>query len=78
LIEDPARHFAGFRRGNCGWNRENIELIPIVRSVVDASRPAANAKQLSVKVALDPAVGVGPCDPNRLQQVVWNLLSTMP
>ena len=40
------------------------------------SRPAADAKDIRARVALDAAAGAPCCgDPDRLQQVVWNLLS---
>jgi PAS domain S-box-containing protein len=50
-----------------------IELEPIIEAAVDAVRPAAEAK--GVYLTLDqpiPATVLG--DPDRLQQVIWNLL----
>jgi PAS domain S-box-containing protein len=51
-----------------------IELAPIVAAAVDAIRPAAEAKQIQVRTVLDPS-GAVLGDPDRLQQVVWNLVS---
>ncbi|HWQ32107.1 MAG TPA: PAS domain S-box protein [Blastocatellia bacterium] len=52
-----------------------IELPPIIRSVIEASRPAAEARNVRLEVSLDPqAVGVSG-DADRLQQVIWNLVS---
>ena len=48
---------------------------PLVESAVDALRPAADAKRLDVDVMLDPAIGPIEVDPDRLRQVVWNLVS---
>jgi len=38
-------------------------------------RPAADAKGVVVRMALDPQAGLASADGNRLQQVFWNLLS---
>jgi signal transduction histidine kinase/ActR/RegA family two-component response regulator len=50
------------------------ELTPVVRAAVDAVRPAAEAKRIRIETDLEPA---GPVwgDPDRLQQVIWNLVS---
>jgi signal transduction histidine kinase len=47
----------------------------IISTVVDSFRPAAAAKNLVVATALEPNAGVVNGDAERLQQVVWNLLS---
>jgi PAS domain S-box-containing protein len=50
------------------------ELTPAVQAAVDAVRPAAEAKRIRIETNLEPA---GPVwgDPDRLQQVVWNLVA---
>ena len=46
----------------------------VVEAAIDAVRPAADAKDLRLQAVLDPqALGITG-DPDRLQQVVWNLL----
>jgi signal transduction histidine kinase/ActR/RegA family two-component response regulator len=51
-----------------------VDLTAVVEAALDAVRPAADAKGLRLQHALDPqAVGISG-DPDRLQQVVWNLL----
>lgn len=52
-----------------------IELAPIIESVIDSIRPAAEAKDVRLQVHLDPNSGVISGDPDRLHQIVWNLLS---
>jgi signal transduction histidine kinase/ActR/RegA family two-component response regulator len=47
----------------------------IVRAAVDTVRPAAEAKGITLRVVLDPRIGRLSGDPNRLQQVFWNLLT---
>jgi len=50
------------------------ELAPVVRAAVEAVRPAAQAKRIRFEIDLAPA---GPVwgDPDRLQQVIWNLVA---
>jgi CheY-like chemotaxis protein len=51
-------------------------LAPIVQAAVDTVRPAADARGVLLRAALDPAdPGHVSADPNRLQQVFWNLLT---
>jgi len=51
-----------------------VDLGSVVRGAVDTVRPAAEAKQIELRLeASGPVIING--DPNRLQQVVWNLLS---
>jgi signal transduction histidine kinase len=50
-------------------------LAQMVGMVVDSFRPAALAKNLTVETALETDAGTVNGDSERLQQVVWNLLS---
>jgi signal transduction histidine kinase len=50
-------------------------LEPVIGMVVDSFRPVALAKGLNIETTLDSAAGVINGDAERLQQVVWNLLS---
>lgn len=52
-----------------------IDLEPVVAAALDTIRPASDAKNIQLQVSLDPSVGTISGDPNRLQQVVWNLLT---
>ncbi len=52
-----------------------IELAPIIEAAIDAVRPAADAKGIRLQVILDPRASPVSGDPNRLQQIVWNLAS---
>ncbi|MFL6227581.1 MAG: PAS domain S-box protein [Pyrinomonadaceae bacterium] len=52
-----------------------VSLAPVVEAVVNGLRPAAETKSLQLEVLIDPASGVVTGDPERLQQVVWNLVS---
>ena len=52
-----------------------IELVPVVEAGLDAVRPSADAKDIQVVVDLEPRDVRVLGDPDRLQQVVWNLAS---
>jgi two-component system CheB/CheR fusion protein len=52
-----------------------VELSPIIEAAMDVMRPAADAKQIRLVLALDPGAGPVLGDADRLQQVVWNLLA---
>jgi PAS domain S-box-containing protein len=51
-----------------------VDLEAVIRAAIDSVRPAADSKKIRLQCVLDPrAVGITG-DPDRLQQVVWNLL----
>lgn len=52
-----------------------VDMISIVNSAIDSIRPAADAKGIRLQTLLDPSAGPISGDPDRLQQVVWNLLT---
>ena len=61
-----------------GKLRLNIQEIPLSAVVSDAVAtilPAADAKGVEVRAEIDPATVTVMGDPERLQQVVWNLLA---
>jgi PAS domain S-box-containing protein len=51
-----------------------VEVAPIVEAALETIGPAAEAKHIRVAKVIDP-LGVVLGDPDRLQQVVWNLVS---
>ncbi len=52
-----------------------VELPLIVDNAVATVQPAADAKGVRLHTLIDPRVGPVSGDPDRLQQVVWNLVS---
>jgi PAS domain S-box-containing protein len=52
-----------------------VELASIVDNAVATVQPAADAKGVRLQSLIDPRVGQVSGDPDRLQQVVWNLLA---
>jgi CheY-like chemotaxis protein len=51
-----------------------VDLTTVLESALDAVRPAAEAKSIRIQSVLDPRAGPITGDPDRLQQVMWNLL----
>ncbi|MGH9874837.1 MAG: PAS domain-containing hybrid sensor histidine kinase/response regulator [Pyrinomonadaceae bacterium] len=60
--------------GNLQLDVRPLNLEPIVRIAIDALRPAADAKGIKIEIALDSSSCLVRGDPNRLRQVIWNLL----
>lgn len=54
---------------------KKVDLSDIVQAAVDAVRPAADAKQISLHSFTRPSACPVRVDPSRIQQVVWNLLT---
>ena len=52
-----------------------VELAPLMEAVVDGVRPAAEARSIYLQTALDPLTSSVSGDPDRLQQIIWNLLT---
>ncbi len=54
---------------------QRVDLAAVVRSAVETLKPAADAKGVQLLVTLDPQAEPVSGDPNRLQQIFWNLLT---
>jgi PAS domain S-box-containing protein len=61
--------------GKMRLNVQPIDFPEIVQAAVDAITPAADAKGVRVETMLDPRASPISGDPDRLQQVLWNLAS---
>ena len=51
------------------------ELTDVINAAVNAMRPAAEARGITLNVRFDPSASSALCDSLRIQQVVWNLVS---
>ena len=70
-LVDMSRMFTGKMR----LDPQHIPLVPLLQAAVDAVRPSARVKNISIEFN-DRAGGASVFgDPTRLQQVVWNLLT---
>jgi signal transduction histidine kinase/CheY-like chemotaxis protein len=68
---DMSRIIAGKMR----LDVQGVELPPVIMAALEAVRPAADAKKIRIQTVLDPLAGPVTGDPERLQQVFWNMLS---
>jgi signal transduction histidine kinase len=53
---------------------ERVDLKAVIEAALDAVRPAAKAKDIALLATFDPSVGPLVGAPDRLQQVMWNLV----
>ncbi len=60
--------------GNLQLEVHHLNLAPIVTGAIEALRPAAAAKEIQIEIKFDWRRCLVSGDPNRLRQVVWNLL----
>jgi CheY-like chemotaxis protein len=56
-------------------NLQPVELPVVVHDAVATLMPAAEAKHIRLETTVDPQVGAVSGDPDRLRQIVWNLVS---
>ena len=61
--------------GKIRLNIQPVDVADVVKNAVDTMTPAADAKQIRLQMILDSDAGPISGDPDRLQQVVWNLVS---
>ena len=61
--------------GKLRLERTIVDWNEVVAAALDTARPAAESKNLDIDVHLDPAAGAFVGDAERLQQVVWNLVT---
>jgi len=61
--------------GKLRLEARTVDLINIINAAIDSIRPAADAKGIRLQTMLDPAASSIWGDADRLQQVVWNLLT---
>ena len=54
---------------------QRMDLASVINATVETVRPASQAKGIRLQLVLDPMAGPVRGDPNRLQQVLWNLLT---
>ncbi|MGA2229447.1 MAG: PAS domain-containing protein [Tepidisphaeraceae bacterium] len=61
--------------GKVRLDLQRVDLAAVLRAGVETLKPAADGKGVQLQAVLDPQAGPVNGDPNRLQQVFWNLLN---
>jgi PAS domain S-box-containing protein len=61
--------------GKIRLNVQPVELPKVISGAVEAMMPAAAAKNIKIDCVLDPRAAPVSGDPERLQQVAWNLMT---
>ncbi|MFN2500043.1 MAG: ATP-binding protein, partial [Pyrinomonadaceae bacterium] len=61
--------------GKLQLNLTPVDLITIVDAALDAVRPAMEAKEIKIETFIDSSLRLVSGDSDRLQQVIWNVLS---
>jgi CheY-like chemotaxis protein len=56
-------------------DRRPTQLPVVIEAAVETVQPAAEGKNIDIRLDLDRTIGPILVDPDRMQQVVWNLLS---
>ncbi len=74
LIEDLL-DVSRITSGKLRLDLRTVELPEVVREAVSTIEPTAAAKSIRLDCVLDPAAGPVTGDADRLQQIVWNLLT---
>lgn len=62
-------------QGKLSLNVSPVNLATTIQSAIETVQLAAKAKSIEIHAELDPQVGLLMGDANRLQQVIWNLVS---
>jgi PAS domain S-box-containing protein len=61
--------------GKLQLNLSPTNLVSVIEAALDSVRPALEAKEITVETVLEPSLRMISGDADRLQQVVWNVLS---
>jgi signal transduction histidine kinase/DNA-binding response OmpR family regulator len=61
--------------GNLRLNLSPTPLVPVIEAALDVVRPAAEAKGITFSTHYGAKVETITCDAQRLQQMIWNLLT---
>ena len=74
-IIDDVLDVSRIASGKLRLNVRPVELEQILKDAVATMQPAADAKGVSLQMTIESPVTPVSADPDRLQQVVWNLLA---
>ena len=72
---DDMLDMARIAAGKLRLEMRHVDVVKVVLAAVDVVMPAAHAKRVTLRTNLDPRTPNVMGDQDRLQQVIWNLLS---
>ncbi len=61
--------------GKLHLNLSPTDVVPVVEAAVEAVKPSLTAKDINFSIESEPEIPAITCDSQRLQQMVWNLLT---
>jgi PAS domain S-box-containing protein len=61
--------------GKLNFSPNPTALIPVIEAAIETVRSAAQGKNITIDISCEPNIGMVLGDSNRLQQVIWNLLT---
>jgi PAS domain S-box-containing protein len=61
--------------GKLRINTQPVDVLLAIHAAIDAVRPAAEAKQISISTHVEAPESIVRADTERLQQILWNLLA---
>jgi len=61
--------------GQLRLHLQSVDIPAVLTAALDALRPAADAKEITLEVDVSPAAEELVADPERLQQIIWNLVA---
>jgi CheY-like chemotaxis protein len=66
---------SGIISGKVRLDLQRLDMVSVINATIDTIRPTAQAKGIELHAMLDAMTGPVRGDPDRLQQVLWNLLT---
>lgn len=61
--------------GKLNYNPNPTALMPVIEAAIETVRSITEAKDIKINISCEPNIGMVLGDSNRLQQVIWNLLT---
>ena len=61
--------------GKLRINTQRVDLVLVIHAAIDAVRPAAEAKEIDLRIHFEAPDAIVRADVERLQQILWNLLA---
>jgi signal transduction histidine kinase len=61
--------------GKLRLEMRRVDLAVVLQRAVEGLRPTGTGKEIEIVLSVDPGVGAISGDPDRLRQIVWNLLT---